>query len=86
MVQPVSHYYPSEYYRILVEFNALTGDSHRDKWLERLLQRVQYMCDSNDSKERDKGLGNANSDEINNESKHRSSESATDCQDKVQKV
>ncbi|KAG4993119.1 Chromatin remodeling protein EBS [Glycine max] len=75
----------SEYYRILVDFNALTGDSHRDKWLERLLQRVQYMCDSNDSKERDKGLGNANSDEINNESKHRSSESATDCQDKVQK-
>ncbi|KAL2595116.1 hypothetical protein AAZV13_11G021300 [Glycine max] len=75
----------SEYYRILVDFNALTGDSHRDKWLERLLQRIQYMCDSNDSKERDKGLGNANSDEINNESKHRSSESATDCQDKVQK-
>ncbi|XP_040873173.1 uncharacterized protein [Glycine max] len=77
---------PSEYYRILVEFNALTGDSHRDKWLERLLQRIHYMCDSNDSKERDKGLGNVNSDEINGGSKHRSSESANVCQDKVQKV
>ncbi|XP_020203545.1 uncharacterized protein LOC109789093 [Cajanus cajan] len=48
----------SEYYRILVEFNALTGDSHRDKWLERLLQRMQYMCDSNNRKEKDNGLGN----------------------------
>ncbi|KAL9328707.1 hypothetical protein ACSQ67_003710 [Phaseolus vulgaris] len=75
----------SEYYGILVKFNALTGDSHRDKWLERLLQRIQYMCDSNDSKERDKGLGNVNSDEINGGSKHISSESVNDCQDKVQK-
>ncbi|TKY70950.1 polybromo-1 protein [Spatholobus suberectus] len=70
----------SEYYRILVKFNALTGDSHRDKWLERLLQHIQYMCDSNDSKERDKGLGNVNSDETNSGSKNRSSESANDCQ------
>lgn len=76
----------SEYYRILVEFNALTGDSHRDKWLERLLQRMQYMCDSNDRKEKDNGLGNVNSsDEINVGSKSRSSESANDCQDKGQK-
>ncbi|XP_047160193.1 uncharacterized protein LOC124830501 isoform X2 [Vigna umbellata] len=75
----------SEYYGILVEFNALTGDSHRDKWLERLLQRIQYMCDCNDSKERDKGLGKGNSDEINGGSMHISSESLNDCQDKFQK-
>ncbi|WVZ10064.1 hypothetical protein V8G54_014594 [Vigna mungo] len=75
----------SEYYGILVEFNALTGDSHRDKWLERLLQRIQYMCDCNDSKERDKGLGSGNSDEINGGSKNISSESLNDCQDKFQK-
>ncbi|CAJ1927830.1 unnamed protein product [Sphenostylis stenocarpa] len=75
----------SEYYRILVEFNALTGDSHRDKWLERLLQRIQYMCDSNDSKEMVKVLGNVNSDEINCRTKQRSSESVNDCQDKSSK-
>ncbi|XP_014520677.1 uncharacterized protein LOC106777567 isoform X3 [Vigna radiata var. radiata] len=75
----------SEYYGILVEFNALTGDSHRDKWLERLLQHIQYMCDCNDSKERDKGLGNGNSDEINCGSKHISSESLNDSQYKFQK-
>ncbi|XP_030538160.1 uncharacterized protein LOC115746507 [Rhodamnia argentea] len=34
----------SEYYAILVRFNELTGESARDKWLERLLQAVQYVC------------------------------------------
>ncbi|XP_038725677.1 protein IWS1 homolog [Tripterygium wilfordii] len=36
----------SEYYSILLKFNALTGDTHRDKCLERLLQGIQYMCTS----------------------------------------
>ncbi|KAF2297819.1 hypothetical protein GH714_003682 [Hevea brasiliensis] len=39
----------SEYYAILEKFNALTGDTHRDKWLERLLQYIQYMCSSPNS-------------------------------------
>ncbi|KAI9401303.1 hypothetical protein POPTR_001G104300v4 [Populus trichocarpa] len=39
----------SEYYAILVKFDALTGDTHRDKWLERLLQCIQYMCISSNS-------------------------------------
>ncbi|XP_043810047.1 uncharacterized protein LOC110604214 isoform X2 [Manihot esculenta] len=39
----------SEYYTILEKFNALTGDTHRDKWLERLLLCIQYMCSSPDS-------------------------------------
>ncbi|KAG8662093.1 hypothetical protein MANES_01G061900v8 [Manihot esculenta] len=36
----------SEYFAILGKFNAVTGDTHRDKWLERLLQCIQYMCSS----------------------------------------
>jgi hypothetical protein len=36
----------SEYHAILVKFDALTGDTLRDKWLERLLQSIQYMCSS----------------------------------------
>ncbi|KAJ4712068.1 bromo-adjacent-likey (BAH) domain-containing protein [Melia azedarach] len=39
----------SEYYTILAKFKALTGETHRDKWLERLLQGLQYMCNSPDS-------------------------------------
>ncbi|XP_042506618.1 uncharacterized protein LOC122082876 [Macadamia integrifolia] len=35
----------SEFYSILANFKALTGDSYRDKCLERLLQAVQYVCD-----------------------------------------
>ncbi|KAL2337239.1 hypothetical protein Fmac_011685 [Flemingia macrophylla] len=67
----------SEYYRILVKFNALTGDSHRDKWLERLLQHMRYMCDSNYGKESVNGLGNSNAGEIEGGSKkgQKSSES-----------
>ncbi|XVF52899.1 hypothetical protein PTKIN_Ptkin05aG0055400 [Pterospermum kingtungense] len=38
-----------EYFSILSKSNVLTGESHRDKWMERLLQGVQYMCSSPDS-------------------------------------
>lgn len=34
----------SEYYNILVKFDAVTGDNYRDKWLEKLLEGVQYVC------------------------------------------
>ncbi|KAJ7944920.1 Bromo-adjacent-like (BAH) domain protein [Quillaja saponaria] len=43
----------SEYYTILVKFNALTGENQRDKWLERLLQGIQYVCNSGDNIQRD---------------------------------
>uniref|UniRef100_A0A2P2JGI2 Uncharacterized protein LOC105129056 isoform X1 n=3 Tax=Rhizophora mucronata TaxID=61149 RepID=A0A2P2JGI2_RHIMU len=36
----------SEYYNILVTFDALTGDNHRDKCLEKLLQCVEYIWKS----------------------------------------
>ncbi|XP_044486694.1 glutactin-like isoform X2 [Mangifera indica] len=39
----------SEYYAILTKFKVLTGETHRDKWLERLLQGIQYMCYAPDS-------------------------------------
>lgn len=34
----------SEFYIILANFKALTGDIHRDKWLEKLLQGIQFVC------------------------------------------
>ncbi|XP_022720317.1 uncharacterized protein LOC111278105 [Durio zibethinus] len=39
----------TEYYTILSKSMVLTGETHRDKWMERLLQGVQYMCSSPDS-------------------------------------
>lgn len=33
-----------EYDVILKKFNALTRDSHRDKWLKKLLQAIQISC------------------------------------------
>ncbi|GMJ15036.1 BAH domain-containing transcriptional regulator 1, ASI1-Immunoprecipitated Protein 3 [Hibiscus trionum] len=36
----------SEYYTILSNAKVLTGVTHRDKWMERLLQALQYMCSS----------------------------------------
>ncbi|XP_019051392.1 PREDICTED: uncharacterized protein LOC104586396 isoform X2 [Nelumbo nucifera] len=38
----------SEFYIILSNFDALTGDSYRDKWLEKTLQGIQFVCDSKD--------------------------------------
>ncbi|CAL0331990.1 unnamed protein product [Lupinus luteus] len=76
----------SEHYRILMNFNALTGDAHRDKWLERMLQHIQYMCNSDGSTERDdKGLRNANFSERKNTSKNTSSDSRNDSQVKAEK-
>lgn len=40
----------SEYVAILVKFNVLTGDTHRDKCLEKLLQGVQYVCNPEGNK------------------------------------
>ncbi|KAL4019084.1 hypothetical protein IC575_022721 [Cucumis melo] len=36
----------SEYYSILEIFDVLTGETHRDRWLEKLLEGVQYICHS----------------------------------------
>ncbi|KAJ6933614.1 hypothetical protein NC651_008876 [Populus alba x Populus x berolinensis] len=71
----------SEYHAILVKFDALTGDTLRDKWLERLLQSIQYMCsspnytlddgklkggsDGDDHKKEQKSQGAANGSEEN---------------------
>ena len=75
----------SEHYRILVDFNVLTGDTHRDKCLEKLLQSVEFMFNSDDSIKREE-KGNDNSDATNNGSNNKSLESVNECKDKVQKV
>ncbi|XAR70294.1 hypothetical protein NMG60_11027103 [Bertholletia excelsa] len=61
----------SEYYTILSNFKALTGEMHRDKWLERLLQGIQFMCSSGDngqSDDQDKSRSHA-TDQADNTSK-----------------
>ncbi|OIV94912.1 hypothetical protein TanjilG_22109 [Lupinus angustifolius] len=74
----------SEHYRILMSFNALTGDAHRDKWLERMLQHIQYMWNSDGStKKDDKGLRNANFSGIKNTSNNTISDSRNDSQVKA---
>ncbi|KAF6162209.1 hypothetical protein GIB67_008338 [Kingdonia uniflora] len=35
----------SEYYKVLANFNALTKDDIRDKWMEKLLQGLHSVCD-----------------------------------------
>ncbi|CAH9137397.1 unnamed protein product [Cuscuta epithymum] len=34
----------SEYFTILKSFNVLTDADHRNRWLEKLLQAIQFMC------------------------------------------
>ncbi|KAK4400805.1 hypothetical protein Sango_1186600 [Sesamum angolense] len=34
----------SEYYAILSNFKQLTGETQRDKWLEKLLQCIKFIC------------------------------------------
>ncbi|KAH6761066.1 bromo-adjacent homology domain-containing protein [Perilla frutescens var. frutescens] len=43
----------SEYYVILANFKMLTGETQRDKWLEKLLQSIQFMCTSVGGKQND---------------------------------
>ncbi|CAK9141891.1 unnamed protein product [Ilex paraguariensis] len=39
----------SGYHNILANFKALTGEIQRDKWLEKLLQGVEFICTSTNS-------------------------------------
>ncbi|KAL8101899.1 hypothetical protein AgCh_033700 [Apium graveolens] len=41
----------SEYYKILANFKVLTGESQRDKWLEKLLEGIQSICTPSASSE-----------------------------------
>ncbi|RWW09204.1 hypothetical protein BHE74_00022498 [Ensete ventricosum] len=41
--------YDSEYKTILAKFKALTGDSYRDRWLDKLLQGIKVACVPKDS-------------------------------------
>ncbi|XP_037495630.1 uncharacterized protein LOC119369054 isoform X2 [Jatropha curcas] len=74
----------SEYYAILEKFNALTGDTHRDKWLERLLQCVQYVCSSPDSICDDE-KGKCSSDAADHEKEQKCEGTANGSQEKSSK-
>ncbi|KAM3321755.1 hypothetical protein P3S67_002906 [Capsicum chacoense] len=43
----------SEYFIILSKFKVLTGETQRDKWLEKLLQSIQYFCSPVDNAQYD---------------------------------
>ncbi|PHU27991.1 hypothetical protein BC332_00084 [Capsicum chinense] len=51
----------SEYFTILSNFKVLTGERQRDKWLEKLLQSIQYFCSPVDNAQND-GTENGGSD------------------------
>ena len=75
----------SVHYSILANFKALIGDNYRDRWLERLLIGIQYMCNSVDSvHEDDKEKGRR--DGISQPSENKSQETANGTQAKSAKV
>lgn len=49
-----------EFDAILKKFNALTRDSHRDKWLKKLLQAIQTSCKDFALPSDQNGVGNMN--------------------------
>ncbi|KAM3396808.1 hypothetical protein P3S68_000320 [Capsicum galapagoense] len=51
----------SEYFTILSNFKVLTGERQHDKWLEKLLQSIQYFYSPVDNAQND-GTGNGGSD------------------------
>ncbi|KAI7728084.1 hypothetical protein M8C21_030633 [Ambrosia artemisiifolia] len=54
----------SEYYNILVKFDALTNDQQRDKWLGKLLETVQFVCNNVDESQSNKLPTNEPEDKI----------------------
>ncbi|KAM7531262.1 hypothetical protein LguiB_034672 [Lonicera macranthoides] len=57
----------SEYHTILANFKALTGENLRDRWLERLLQGIQFICSPADSGQKDvKEKGGADAINVTN--------------------
>lgn len=75
----------SEYYAILTKFKALTGETHRDKWLERLLQGIQYMCNAPDSSNGDDNV-EGGADGLDHERDNKRLGTANGSQEKSQKV
>ncbi|XP_038971303.1 uncharacterized protein LOC103698541 [Phoenix dactylifera] len=48
----------TQYRAILAKFKALTGDSYRDKWLDKLLQGIKAACSKVDASAEDERTGN----------------------------
>ncbi|KAG6388298.1 hypothetical protein SASPL_153500 [Salvia splendens] len=58
----------TEYYSILSKLKMLTGETQRDKWLEKLLQSIQFMCTPADGKQNNEeqgGIKNGGPDQSN---------------------
>ncbi|XP_038874323.1 uncharacterized protein LOC120067024 [Benincasa hispida] len=71
----------SEYYSILEIFDVLTGETHRDRWLEKLLEGVQYICHSPEKTcEGDIGKTAANGVNIENKNPELSTAAANNAQ------
>lgn len=71
----------SKYYIILAEAKALTKETQRDKWLEKLLQGVEPVCSSTDSVQGEKrGISGANTINNSNFDKDNREESVKVCQ------
>lgn len=56
----------SEYYAILSKCKMLTGETQRDRWLEKLLQSIQFMCTSVDGKQNNEEQGGIKNGDPNN--------------------
>ncbi|KAG6606095.1 Chromatin remodeling protein EBS, partial [Cucurbita argyrosperma subsp. sororia] len=59
----------SEYYSILEIFDVLIGETHRDKWLEKLLEGVQYICYTPE-KTREDDMGQTAANGVSHENKN----------------
>ncbi|XP_051151631.1 uncharacterized protein LOC127265718 [Andrographis paniculata] len=57
----------TEYYTILSKLNLLTGETQRDKWLEKLLQSVQFICTPKQNNEEEKCENKNNGSNCKNE-------------------
>ncbi|CAK8579196.1 unnamed protein product [Lathyrus sativus] len=75
----------SEHYRILVKFNALTGDTYRDNGLVKLLQDVQNLFHTDDIRKKKEKCSDS-SDAINNGGTNKALEIENECKDKVLKI
>ncbi|KAG6389284.1 hypothetical protein SASPL_150750 [Salvia splendens] len=47
----------TEYYTILLNLKMLTGEAQRNRWLEKLLQSIQFMCTPVDCKQNNEEQG-----------------------------
>lgn len=75
----------SEYHAVLVKFEVVTGDSLRDRWLEKLLQAVQHVCLPADGASKDE-KGKSSPEDIKDGGENKGTESANGSEEKVESL